>query len=470
MMRGLVLVTLLLTGCARHPPMELWYWHHSYLATPGALERSKALIDRAAAAGYTGMALADSSVTFVSRSDWPYSAYLKEAIDYAHGKGLVVMPAILPYGHSDDVLKRNPDWAEGQRVLRVKFRRRGNVLEHVPGTIMALGNGVFDVEPWHQYQISLPDNAQGWVGALDGSDSHRVRLDDDARPGATTFTFDSAESGQVRIIAPAQYTVKEVALVHTVRPEGAPLRVYDEKQTFREGQDYTAFPLGVPAGSSIRDGREVLVDYYAVTPLHGEGVGMCLTNPGVRKWSAENARVVAALLPAGSPLFLQHDEMRHMNSCASCKRMNMTAGELLAWSLRGLIATLPPNRLYIWSDMFDPWHNARDHSYYVEGSLKGSWEGLPSSVTVMNWNGGEHRRASLEWFAGRGNPQVIAGYYDPAAHDGYRAARSELQAAMGIRGVRGLMYTTWTDDYSQLEAYAQGARAQWREYVAGQPW
>jgi hypothetical protein len=297
-----------------------------------------------------------------------------------------------------------------------------------------------------------------------------VRLDDDALPGATTFTFNSAESGQVRIIAPAKYSLKEVALVHTVRREGAPLRVYDERRILREGQDYTAFPLAVPAGSSIRDGQEVLVDYYAVTPLHGEAVGMCLTDPAVRKWSAENARLVTALLPAGSPLFLQHDEMRHMNSCASCKRMNMTAGELLAWSLRGLIASLPSNRLYIWSDMFDPWHNALDHFYYVEGSLKGSWEGLPSSVTVMNWNGGEHRRASLEWFAGRGNPQVIAGYYDPAAHNGYRAARSELKAAMGIRGVVGLMYTTWTNDYSQLEAYAQGARSHWQEYVSGQPW
>jgi hypothetical protein len=470
MMRGLLAMTLLLTGCGRQQPMELWYWHHSYLATPAALQQSKALIDRAAAAGYTGMALWDSSLVFVSQSDWPYTAYLKEAIDYAHGKGLVVMPAILPYGHSDDVLKRNPDWAEGQRVLRVKFRRRGDALEHVPGAAIALGDGVFDVLPWHQYQISLPESARGWIGALDQTDPHKVRLDDEAHPGATLFTFNSQESGQVRIIAPAQYTVKEAALVHPVRREGAPLRVYDEYHVFREGDDYTALPLRVSAGSRIHEGQEVLVDYYAVMTVYGEGVGLCLTDPAVRKWAAENARVAAALLPDGSPLFLQHDEMRHLNSCASCRRMNKTAGDLLAWSLRGLIPTLPPHRLYIWSDMFDPWHNARDHFYYVEGSLKGSWEGLPRSVTVMNWNGGEHRRASLEWFAGRGNPQVIAGYYDPAAHDGYRAARSELKAAMGIRGVSGLMYTTWVNDYSQLEAYAQGARAQWPEYAAGRPW
>jgi hypothetical protein len=174
----------------------------------------------------------------------------------------------------------------------------------------------------------------------------------------------------------------------------------------------------------------------------------------------DNARTVAALLPPDSPLFLQHDEMRHMNSCASCRRMNKTAGELLAWSLRGLIASLPARPLYIWSDMFDPRHNGLDQYYYVEGSLKGSWEGLPREVTVVNWNG-EHRRESLRWFSKRGNPQIVAGYYDPASHDGYRAAVTEVAATSGIRGVRGLMYTTWTNDYSQLEAYAKGAREKW---------
>ncbi len=140
------------------------------------------------------------------------------------------------------------------------------------------------------------------------------------------------------------------------------------------------------------------MDYYAVTPVSGAGRGVCLTDPDVQRWAALNASKVVELLPVGSPLFLQHDEMRHMNSCASCRRMNMTAGQLLAWSLRGLITSLPQRPLYIWSDMFDPWHNAVSHYYYVEGDLHGSWEGLPRSATVMNWNG-PRRRASLAWFA-----------------------------------------------------------------------
>jgi len=61
--------------------------------------------------------------------------------------------------------------------------------------------------------------------------------------------------------------------------------------------------------------------------------------------------------------------------------------------------------------MFDPHHNAVGGYYLVNGTLEGSWKGLAPSVIVANWNGGKARE-SLHWFAGRGHPQIIAGYYD----------------------------------------------------------
>jgi hypothetical protein len=444
--------------------MELWYWHHSYLVTAEELAKSKALVDRAAAAGYTGLASWDSSWVFVDRPDWN-ADYLKQFVAYAHAKGLAVMPSILPYGHSDDILRRDFNWAEGQRVLNVKFRRDGGLLRHVPGPVIPLeGEGRFLVEPWHQYRVKFEPGAVGSVGAVDTS-TRRSAWSDDARPGATEFVFNSAASTELHVYGPTRFTMEETALVKVVKREGAPLKVYDEGRVYREGADYSA-DFHVPEGSTIRDGATVAMDYYAIVPVNGEGLGVCLTEPAVQRYAAENARKVAGMLPAGSGLFLGHDEMRHMNSCASCRAMGMSAGQLLAWSLRGLLATMPKgNPISIWSDMFDPWHGAVEHYYYVEGDLRGS----PSSVTVFNWNE-PHRRASLRWFAGRGNSQVIAGYYDPADHDGERSARSELFAANGIRGVKGLMYTTWVNDYSQLEAYARGARAQWAEYLAARPW
>ena len=63
--------------------------------------------------------------------------------------------------------------------------------------------------------------------------------------------------------------------------------------------------------------------------------------------------------------------------------------------------------------------------------------------------------------------QIIAGYYDSG--DGAKVATDELTAATGIKGVVGLMYTSWMDDYSQLTAYANSAKAAWAAYRQSAP-
>ena len=84
----------------------------------------------------------------------------------------------------------------------------------------------------------------------------------------------------------------------------------------------------------------------------------------------------------------------------------------------------------------DPFHNAVNNYYNVEGDLSGSWKGLPADVTVVNWNLSNLQK-SLTWFSGL-NPaqpiahsQIIAGYYDSG--DGSGAAKAELAQAAGIR-------------------------------------
>jgi hypothetical protein len=44
-----------------------------------------------------------------------------------------------------------------------------------------------------------------------------------------------------------------------------------------------------------------------------------------------------------------------------------------------------------------------------------------------------------------------------------------MQAAMGIPGLVGLMYTSWEGDYSQLGPYADAAKAAWAAYKASTP-
>jgi len=131
----------------------------------------------------------------------------------------------------------------------------------------------------------------------------------------------------------------------------------------------------------------------------------------------------------------------------------VTAGQLLAENVRQCRELLKGQRAYVWNDMFDPNHNAVRNYALVNGDLAGSWEGLPSSVGIVNWNPGNRGR-SLRFFADRGHRQVIAGYYDGPSGD----VVPWLEAAAGVPRVDAVMYTTWQGRYDDLEAFAETCR------------
>lgn len=115
----------------------------------------------------------------------------------------------------------------------------------------------------------------------------------------------------------------------------------------------------------------------------------------------------------------------------------------------------PGGQIYVWSDMFDPNHNAHGDYYLVNGNFAGSWKGLDPDVIIMNWNFGK-RDASLKFFADRGNHQVIAGYYD----NDPKQVLDWLKSAHRVPGLEGVMYTTWRHDFSRLEDFAARVGAQ----------
>jgi hypothetical protein len=75
---------------------------------------------------------------------------------------------------------------------------------------------------------------------------------------------------------------------------------------------------------------------------------------------------------------------------------------------------------------------------------------LPRDVTIANWNG-RKAPASLGWFSKRGHEQILAGYYD----GGMDNFRRWDDAARGVPGVNGFLYTTWQHKYDLLEAYGK---------------
>ena len=241
--------------------------------------------------------------------------------------------------------------------------------------------------------------------------------------------------------------------------------------------------MAIPSGSKLQVGATVSMDYYTVVPEIGYEVSACLSDPDVQAWNKANAQVLAGVFAKGTGVFLGYDEMRQGDSCAECQCRNdeLTAGALLAQNLEQSVATLngiygAGTPYYLWDDMFSPYHNAVNDYYDVEGDLTGSWTGLPPGTVIMNWNLGALTK-SLTFFSGKDTSasppqphafeQIIAGYYDSG--DGATSATQEMQAAMGIQGVVGVMYTSWEDDYTQLKPYADAVKASWAAYKKSAP-
>jgi len=275
--------------------------------------------------------------------------------------------------------------------------------------------------------------------------------------------------------------LEELALVNVLRRKGCPLTVKssDGRTTFEEGRDFQPvvdaqlgqvpfageYDFGHPgatirltAGSRIKNGDRLRVSWYHPVITHGFQVMCCLSEPKLEVILKDQAKRLNELFHPRT-FFMSHDEIRVANWCQACRSRNLSPGELLAENARQCTAILksvnPKARVVVWSDMFDPHHNAVDKYYLVNGSLKGAWKGLPPETIIANWNSGKARE-SLDFFAGRGHRQIIAGYYDADDLSNFQQWDS---AARNVTGVIGFMYTTWQAKFNLLEKYGEAMRA-----------
>ena len=277
-------------------------------------------------------------------------------------------------------------------------------------------------------------------------------------------------------------SVREVAGVNLLRRDGCPLRVTsaDGATVYEEGRDFERWaypkmgrvpwpgsyevvhpepPLVLAAGSRIKDGETLNVSFFHTAVVHSGQVSCCLTHPDVFKHLEEQVRLVKKHL-APKTYFMSHDEIRVAGWCDLCRAGGRTAGQALAENVRRCTAIIrkvdPEAEVFVWSDMFDPHHNARDKYYLVGSTFEGSWEGLSRDVHVCCWYFGK-RAESMPFFDARGHKMLMAGYYDTsdvkANVAGWRDAASKVQ------GAAGLMYTTWRNEYKDLEAFAKQALA-----------
>ena len=273
--------------------------------------------------------------------------------------------------------------------------------------------------------------------------------------------------------------IEEIGLVNVLQRPGCPVTVRGENgTTYEEGKDFARIadpqlhpwipyhdqpPIKLTADSRIREGERLRVSYYHPIVVYEDRLTSCLSVPKILEdWRQEVVQANELYHPAA--FFMSHDEMRVMNQCALCQSKGMTPGELLAWNVHQAAQIIrdvrPDAEIWVWSDMFDPMHNAVDHYYAVNGSLKGSWKGLDPGIGIVNWHGGLQGK-NCQFFADLGLKQILSGYYD-SDEDGSGIARWIANTdgsgrSASVPGIVGAMYTTWEDKYGAMDAWAQKA-------------
>lgn len=361
---------------------------------------------------------------------------------------------------------------------------------------------LLQVEPFHQYHVSVLVKTKGYtakpilIQAI-GKDGE-LELNFTYLPvkPAQDWTlchmvFNSLENTEVMISLRAGYEgspgelwwrdpkIEVAGFLNLVRRDSEPLVIKTEDgRELHEGTDFEAIrdpkmgnePWAGEYGvwheppvlktANLPDGTRIRASFSHAITIHSGQAMICPSESKTVDLLREQARRIDGMFHAEA-YFMNHDEIRVLGRDEACEARNLDAGGLLADNVRAcqkiLHETSPVAKIYVWSDMFDPHANARDHYYLVKGDLRGSWEGLDPSVIIANWNSGKPAD-SLAWFADRGHRQILAGYYDEPPEK----ILEWLKVAGGIRGIDGVMYTTWENNYADVERFAQIVKKGWK--------
>ena len=351
------------------------------------------------------------------------------------------------------------------------------------------------LQPFRQYHVSVWVKTEGLSPAdpevkVLTADSGRSVSFQTFRAGRSQewkqhhLVFNSLEHTDARLYVGSWYgkdgklwwddlSIEEIGLVNVLRRPGCPVTVRGENGApYEEGRDYEKVvdpqlhpwrpyheqpAVRLTANTRIAEGERLRVSYYHPLVVYEDRLTSCISEPKIfDDWRAEVREANELLHPAA--FLMSHDEMRVMNQCALCRSKGMTPGELLAWNVRQAAQIIrdirPDAEIWVWNDMFDPMHNAKESFYAVHGSLAGSWKGLDKDVGIVNWHGGVNGK-NCRFFADLGLRQILSGYYD-GDENGAGIARWK-ENTQGIPGVVGAMYTTWEDRYDAMEAWARKA-------------
>ncbi len=354
------------------------------------------------------------------------------------------------------------------------------------------------VKPWQQYRVRLWLKTDGIKNSSDlrcfaMGEGGKVLSFMDLGAKSTqdwtqhTIVFNSQEFEKVTLYVGLwggtqgtfwidDLLIEEPGFLNVLRRPGTLVVIEDEKgKPLEEGKDfdmivdpnlgqkpwsgeYTFDQASPLVKSSLPEGTKVFASFTHAVATESGKTAICPSEPRTMEIVADQMKRVRDLFHAKS-FFFAHDEIRVANQCPLCRSRGLTPGQIYAENIKQCVALankmIPGAKLYVWSDMFDPAHNAVDNYYLANGTWKESWKGLSPNITVGNWNSGNASK-SLPFFESLGCKQILAGYYDAPVSE----LSKWLGSASGVKGIDGAMYTTWVGDYTRLEEFAKVAFGQ----------
>jgi hypothetical protein len=295
-----------------------------------------------------------------------------------------------------------------------------------------------------------------------------------------SFLFNSLDLEQVNLYAGLwegkagkvwldDWTIEDAGPVNVLHRPGAPVTVRSEDgaMTYAEGRDYA--PLNSPdfnvwrgdslpalltllPGGRIKNGQGLRIGWYHSMLIHDSQVTTCMAEPELYDIFDHEAKLLAGRLHPRR-VMLSMDEVRMGGTCKACAGRDMAQllGECVTKQAAAIRRYSPKTEVYVWSDMFDPNHNAHGNYYLIQGDFTGSWKHVPKNLIMAVW-GGEPREKSLQFFAEQGFPALVACYYDA---DNLDDVKRWLATAKRSPNVRGFMYTPWTKRYDLLPTFGE---------------
>jgi hypothetical protein len=514
-----LLAALTLTGTAATFP-ERWNYVPADLGSDGDAARFIAILRASQQVGCTHILMPEGRFCRLADQPPAYLQRVERVKAEAKALKLTLIPAVFSLGYSGRYFHTNANLAAGLPVKNMPYVVKGMTASPDPALAIDLSDPKkaespvtkrFKAKPFHQYRLSFTmsgtnapsGDREEWCKVLSARRSHARTvplLKPDKDRTFVQTTFNSLEAEEFKLVIDVgkrsieNLRIEPAGLLLVVRRPLVPLTVTSQngKTAYVEGQDFrpvydpvvnrrpfpgeftidhAAATIDLTPGSRIKDGQKLLVSFWHAQRIGSDQDIVSMEDPATLR-IMEQEMANAAKVWNAPGYFMNYDEIRVAGWEPPPDGLPLKPGQRLARHVAKACEIVrrhsPAATIYTWSDMFTPFHNARPFDdkkgfyYLVNGNWDGSWEGLPKDVVIMNWHSPDEK--NVKFFADRGHRQVLCGYYDAGDTDAMRenVARWML-VSKDVKGIQGMMFTTWRWNYSELGEYFKLVNAYPRE-------